>query len=76
MISTNPVSTSFNQGARVTQTLNAISSLTLQQSSLFGTNRWVDFFQFKLRGHYVNSERLKRYFRAMIWRSRIDPNSR
>ncbi len=44
----------------------------LQQVPIFGEPRFVDFTQFKPRGHYVKSERLKRYFRAMMWCQRID----
>jgi hypothetical protein len=46
----------------------------MQYVSLFGTNsyRWVDFFQFTVRGHYNNSERLRRYFKTMMWCGRID----
>jgi hypothetical protein len=35
------------------------------QSALFP---WIpDYSQFKVRGHYTRSEKLKRYFRAMMW---------
>src|SRR5206468_2897482 len=51
---------------------SAINSLTLQEYNLFGINRWIDFSQFQVRGHYDSSERLRRYFRAMMWCSRID----
>jgi len=40
---------------------------------LFGVSRTnEDFSQFTPRGHYTNSEELKRYFRAMIWLGRVD----
>ena len=39
---------------------------------LFGAKRDVDFSQFEPRGHYTNTEQLKRYFRAMMWLGRID----
>jgi hypothetical protein len=40
--------------------------------NLFGTERRVDFSQFKPRGHYTDSVLLERYFRAMTWLGRID----
>jgi hypothetical protein len=39
---------------------------------LFGVHREVDFSQFTPRGHYTDTEQLKRYFRAMMWLGRID----
>ncbi|MEZ4310922.1 MAG: DUF3160 domain-containing protein [Polyangiaceae bacterium] len=39
---------------------------------LFGSARTIDFSQFEPRGHYTDSEDLKRYFRAMMWLGRID----
>ena len=66
------VASQLNQDARVTNVLSAINGLTLREYDLFGTNRWVDFSQFQVRGHYDSSERLRRYFRAMMWCGRID----
>ena len=40
--------------------------------SLFGRARDVDFSQMTPRGHYTESEALKRYFRATMWLGRID----
>lgn len=58
----------------VPETLQAIDSLEYTESfAMFGVkDRPVDFSQFKVRGHYERSERLQRYFRAMIWCGRID----
>jgi hypothetical protein len=56
----------------VTTALTAISSETLQEIPMFGTNRVVDFSQFKIRGHYDESDRLRRYFRTMMWCGRVD----
>ena len=67
-----PVSTELGQEARVAETLKACEELQLQRFDLFGRRRDVDFSQFKVRGHYENSERLKRYFTAMMWCGRID----
>jgi hypothetical protein len=60
--------------ARASITLGGITNLDLERVSLFGANspRWVDFSQFTVRGHYNNSERLRRYFKTMMWCGRID----
>lgn len=39
---------------------------------LFGQKRWVDFSQFKPRGHYTQSVELERYFRCLMWLGRAD----
>ncbi|HLP17256.1 MAG TPA: DUF3160 domain-containing protein, partial [Bacteroidota bacterium] len=36
------------------------------------TMRVVDFSQFTVRGHYTQSENLKRYFRSMMWLGRTE----
>ncbi|HAX78677.1 MAG TPA: hypothetical protein DCY88_23300 [Cyanobacteria bacterium UBA11372] len=66
------IKTCLDQDARSASTLEAIKSEQLQKFELFGRWREVDFSQFKVRGHYENSELLKRYFRAMMWCGRID----
>jgi hypothetical protein len=63
---------SLGQTARVLATLTSISNLQPAEVPLFGTNRWVDFSQFQVRGHYETSKRLQRYFRAMMWCGLID----
>ncbi|MEQ8999306.1 MAG: DUF3160 domain-containing protein [Coleofasciculus sp. B1-GNL1-01] len=72
LLSGNRVRSYFNQNSRVAETLDAIESGQLQEFTLFGRDRSVDFSQFKPRGHYEKSEALKKYFRAMIWCGRID----
>jgi Protein of unknown function (DUF3160) len=67
-----PVKTHLGQDAKVVATLRACDNLQLQEFKLFGRDRKVDFSQFKVRGHYENSELLRRYFRAMMWCGRID----
>jgi hypothetical protein len=49
---------------------NAASGSRLM--SIFGTEREIDFSQFKPRGHYEGNPALERYFRAMMWLGRID----
>ena len=61
------------QNAQVLATLTAISNLQPQTViSMFGTNRLVDCSQFTVRGHYATSQRLQRYFRAMMWCGLVD----
>jgi hypothetical protein len=43
-----------------------------QLVKLFGVVRDEDFSQFAPRGHYTDSEQLKRYFKAMMWLGRVD----
>lgn len=64
--------TYLEQDTRLAETLEAIRGQKLQEFELFGRDRKVDFSQFKVRGHYENSELLKKYFRAMMWCGRID----
>lgn len=52
---------------RPSQTYQDIGALTTKYVNLFGTNRWMDFSQFQVRGHYDKSWQLSRYFRAMMW---------
>jgi len=66
------VASALAQGERVQQTLTAISNQTFHCFTVFDYPRWVDFSQFKPRGHYEQSERLRRYFRATMWLGRID----
>ena len=66
------IPTLLSQDARVKATLTAVGNEQLQDFQLFGTNRVVDFSQFKIRGHYENSERLGHYFQATMWVGRID----
>jgi hypothetical protein len=66
------VTTHLNQDSRVTGTLGAAERQQLQEFSLFGRNRKIDFSQFKVRGHYENSKQLQQYFKAMMWCGRID----
>jgi hypothetical protein len=67
------VPTALNQDDRVATTLGAVEKLELDNNfQLFGRKREMDFSQFKVRGHYENSDLLKRYFKAMMWCGRID----
>ncbi len=64
---------SLGQNAQILATLTAISNLQPATAvAMFGTNRLVDCSQFQVRGHYETSQRLQRYFRAMMWCGLID----
>jgi hypothetical protein len=64
--------TTLDQDERVARTLAACGTQKLERFILFGKERMVDFSQFKPRGRYERSDRLKRYFQAMMWCGRID----
>jgi len=66
------VDSQFGQEKRVAQTLDFCEKMGMEEFPLFGRLRKVDFSQFKVRGHYENSELLKRYFKAMMWCGRTD----
>ena len=67
-----PIETYLNQDSRVAETLNFVKAEQLKKFNLFGRERPVDFSQFKPRGHYESSEKLRKYFQAMMWCGRID----
>jgi hypothetical protein len=50
----------------------AAKATGIQKISLFGVPRTIDFSQFEPRGHYTDSDELKRYFRAMMWLGRVE----
>lgn len=62
----------------VSHVLTKIASLTLEDpykvpcTKLYGGERCVDWSQFRPRGHYTHSDRLRQYFRTMMWLGRID----
>jgi hypothetical protein len=62
----------LGQGAQIQSALAAINNLQPAFVEMFGVNRKVDFSQFQVRGHYDTSERLRRYFRAVMWCGLID----
>src|SRR5262249_20770363 len=58
--------------------LKDIQSLRLQvprqdePTRIYGGERYMDYSQFKPRGHYLKSEELQRYFRCLMWLGRAD----
>jgi hypothetical protein len=66
------VPSALGQDTRVRQTWDLINAEQLACFTLFDYPRWVDFSQFKPRGHYTESERLQHYFRTVMWLGRTD----
>lgn len=68
------VSPQLTPTTNVLDTLEAIARLEYREAfPIFGVpDRTMDFSQFRVRGNYERSERMERYFRAMIWCGRID----
>jgi hypothetical protein len=72
------VSSRFGQDARALEILRFIASLRLQVpdggpgTPIYGGHRYIDYSQFRPRGHYNESNDLKRYFRAVMWIGRAD----
>lgn len=70
----NPVAPVFTESAAgVDALLDLIKAEQPQEYKLFSTTlRFIDFSQFTVRGHYTQSEPLKKYFQAMIWLGRTE----
>jgi hypothetical protein len=70
--------------ARAKQLLASIKAATgIEQVSLFGRDRLIDFTQYQPRGHYATTsdgqprgdyDQLPHYFRAAMWASRLELN--
>jgi len=58
---------------QVAVTIQAITNHVLAvYFPIFGGTRSIDLSQFIVRGHYTHSDRLRRYFLAMMWCGRVD----
>jgi hypothetical protein len=66
-----PAPSALGQQTRVAQTLEAIGSEAYMPFTIFDIEDYVDFSQFKPRGHYRRYG-LENYFRAMMWCGRVD----
>jgi hypothetical protein len=66
------LASALGQEQRVRDTMDAIDAERLNCMTLFDNSRWVDFSQFKPRGHYEDSVELRRYFKTMMWLGRTD----
>lgn len=58
--------------ALVAESLDKVRVQKTAQVRIFGGYREIDFSQFKVRGHYTASDRLRRYFQTMMWCGRTD----
>lgn len=68
-----PLPSALGQDERVSKTMTAIQNEQLFFAfDLFGAARDVDFSQFKVRGHYTTTEKMKRYFQCLMWLGRTD----
>lgn len=72
------VTSQLDQNEEARRILLLVQSLALQTgggddvTAIFGSERRIDYSQFKPRGHYVKSAALSRYFRTMMWLGRAD----
>jgi hypothetical protein len=69
----------LDQDLKVGARLKDIQSLKLQNpnyqdppTEIYGGNRFLDYSQFRPRGHYTKSVELQNYFRCMMWLGRPD----
>jgi len=72
-----PVEPRLETEATVRAVLARIATLKMDDPSgpctaLYGGKRCVDYSQFRPRGHYSKSPRLRAYFRALTWLGRAD----
>lgn len=72
------VESMLGQKEEVAMLLEKIASLYLERppddppTPIFGGSRFIDYSQFRPRGHYTQSSRLQNYFRTMMWLGRAD----
>jgi hypothetical protein len=72
------VGSKLGQDQEAKTILGLIQSLTLQSplkgevTKIYGSERAIDYSQFRPRGHYTKTAQLSRYFRAMMWLGRAD----
>jgi hypothetical protein len=72
-----PVAPRLETEATVRAVLARIAALKMDDpngpcTALYGGRRCVDFSQFRPRGHYSKTPRLRAYFRALTWLGRAD----
>jgi hypothetical protein len=60
--------------ARLRDIQSGLMQVPLQDSptSIYGGSRFLDYSQFRPRGHYTKSLELERFFRCMTWMGRAD----
>src|SRR5262249_29148769 len=52
--------------------LGQLEKRAMARTAIYGGSRVIDFPQFTPRGHYTKDDRLRNYFRAMMWLGRSD----
>jgi hypothetical protein len=73
-----PVAPMLGSDTKVLALLEKVRALTLEMpdrsppTELNGGKRFIDYTQFRVRGHYTQSPELRRYFRALMWLGRPD----
>jgi hypothetical protein len=73
-----PVRSHFGQDDKVREMVRLIGSFQLQYpydsrpTKIYGGQRYVDYSQFRPRGHYASDFRLRPYFKCMMWLGRPD----
>ncbi|RJO65525.1 MAG: DUF3160 domain-containing protein [Myxococcales bacterium] len=71
LLSPQPVGCGRCVAATVEHFLSLVAAEEIVGEERFGAKIIEDYSQFKPRGHYTKTERLKRYFRAMMWLQRV-----
>ncbi len=72
------IASKLGRDDEVLAALNDIKSLQIQlpgrdqPTEIYGGTRYVDYSQFKPRGHYTTRPELMRYFRTLMWLGRAD----
>jgi hypothetical protein len=68
-----PIGSLLGQDAGFKAVLQSVAQLHLNEKvSIYGSEREIDWSQFKPRGHYAAGPPLSGYFQAMMWLGRAD----
>ena len=73
LLGLNPTPFYSENNVIISNIMSKIEAEDADTMKLFSTNcKWIDWSQFKIRGHYTDSEELGKYFQAMMWLGRIE----
>ncbi len=67
-----PTRSSLPVTNQVSTNLQNISNEKMFETEIYGIYKYLDFSQFKPRGHYTETPELTNYFKAMMWLGRAD----
>ena len=67
-----PINPILGSSEALAALLANVAAEELRTVTLFGSQRVLDFSQFRPRSHYTLNMKLERYFRTMIWLGRVD----